>query len=231
MNKLPNDILIYLHLFSFRRDIQGFLLERSPKPPPCLGLLWKLRSAFVPLIPGRWTWMRNASFTCKATLQVSSALARTPRHAGKTMHGLNSIRMYIYAGLSGFGCLVYHTGSHMAFLQWSELGTVEWANWIVDGWGQTVWKRIKGLQSESPSLKGPACLGSLCVKCWVGSYWEANGSPAWPTKAPVHSYLSAQLAFRKDECHHTVYGCYLSFHKEPRKLLISCDLETHEVKC
>lgn len=133
----------------------------------------------------------------------------TPGHARKTMHGLNSSRVYICAGLSGFGCLVYHTGSHMAFLQWSELGTVEWANWIVDGWGQTVWKRIKGLQSESPSLKGPACLGSLCVKCWVGSYWEANGSPAWPTKAPVHSYLSTQLAFRKDECHRAVYGCYL----------------------
>lgn len=49
----------------------------------------------------------------------------TPGHARKTMHGLNSSRVYICAGLSGFGCLVYHTGSHMAFLQWSELGTVE----------------------------------------------------------------------------------------------------------
>lgn len=144
--------------------------------------------------------------------------------AHKTMHGLNSISVYICTGLSGFGCLVYHTGSHMAFLQWSELGTLEWANWMVDSWGQTVWKRIKGLQNESPSLKGPACLGSLCEKCWVGSYWGggiilggAIGSSAWPTKAPVHSYFCTKLAFRKDECHLTVYGCYLGLHKESIK--------------
>lgn len=139
--------------------------------------------------------------------------------AHKAMHGLNSTSVYICPGLSGFGCLVYHTGSHMAFLQWSELGTLEWANWMADSWGQTVWIRIKGLQSESPSLKGSACLGSLCEKCWVGSYWEAIGLPAWPAKAPVHSYFCTQLAFRKDECHLTVYGFYLSLHKESIKAL------------
>lgn len=141
----------------------------------------------------------------------------TQTHAYQTMHGLNSTSVYICAGLSGLGCLVYHTDSHMALpsVVWTGNSGMSKLN---GGRSETnSLKENKGLQSESPSLKGPACLGSLCEKCWVGSYWEANGSPAWPAKAPVHSYPRTQLAFRKDECHLTVYGCYLGLNKESIK--------------
>lgn len=214
---MQNHILIDINVFLFRRNIQGFLQGRSPKPQPCLGLRWKSLFVSVPSIPGRWTWTPSASFTCKATLQVSSALARTHRHIKQPFITL-CMAWIIPACTLVLARLVWDVWCPTQAPSWPSFPalsweTLAWANWMVDSWGQTVWKRIKGLQSESPSLKGAACLGSLCEKRWVGSYWEATGSPAWPAKAPVHSYFCTQLAFRKDECHLAVYG----LHKESIK--------------
>lgn len=114
-----------LYLFLFRRDIQGFLLGRSPKLQPCLGLLWKLQSVFVPLIPGRWTWMRNASFTCKATLQVSSTLACVHGHM------LSKLCMAWIVPVCTFvlACLVldvwYTTQAHT----WPSFSGLSWEQW------------------------------------------------------------------------------------------------------
>lgn len=109
-------------------------------------------------------------------------------------------RLYICFDLPSEASVVYHTSTHMFFHQGTWPRTVEWASWIVEGWGETAWKGIKGLHSEIPPpppplLEGPVSPKSVCEKCWVGSYRETQGSPhtmSLPQSA-VPSHMSVLL--------------------------------------
>lgn len=113
------------------------------------------------------------------------------------------------------------------FLQRSELGPVEWANWMVDGRRQTVWKRIKAYRVKVLLWRGLHAL-EVCVR---NAELDHTGRPMGRQFGPLKPQFIHTLAhswFRKDECHLTVYGCYLSLNKESIKRFMPCKQQIHK---
>lgn len=110
--------------------------------------------------------------------------ARPPTQTG----GEKSILILCRSSLQehfGVSCMLLHVLP-------SGVLTVEWANWIVDGWGRAAWKRIKGLQSKiPPPLEGCACQRRFCVRnAYMVHAGRPRGRPtAWPAITPSSARL------------------------------------------
>lgn len=170
--------------------------ETVKKQQTCLGRQLKSPFGFAPSTPGRWARNPNVSFRCKGTRQVSSSLAYWDTQHQNHMHihlcwpvcsGKFGIPHMLPRGLPS---RVLAENSRMSTLNSGRLGT----NSLKENKRLTEWKSSSSVGACIPQE-------SLCEKCWVGSYWETQGSPGL-LMPPIHQGFMAKLFCFPNGCVH-----------------------------